>query len=212
MLGRRAEEKRISLAQLSGIFVPEDGADDPVSFQINHYSSLMLFKLVKELPLPPWAGLVVSRILVSSLSIVGVYHFDAPDRDSALSLTLPEGAADEGALQVRYVPSPAKEHVRMEREARLKRGLRKLGYLPLFKVKPKWGTSMHYAGTIPMAGDATVAHGPISTEPSYRLRGTKSVYIGDSSSWNHLPAKGPTFTIMANARKVAEQVHRSLRD
>jgi choline dehydrogenase-like flavoprotein len=210
MLGRRPEEKRISLAQLSGLFVPEDAADDPVSFQINHYSSLMLFKLVKEMPLPPWAGLIVSRLLVSSLSVVGVYHSDAPDRDSALSLTRPN-VADDGAVQVRYVPSPAKEHARLEREARLKRGLRKLCYLPLFKVNPKWGTSMHYAGTIPMATDATLAHGPISTEPSYRLRGTKSVYIGDSSSWNHLPAKGPTFTIMANARKVAEEVYRSLR-
>jgi hypothetical protein len=206
MLGRRPEAKRISLAQLSGIYVPEDGADDPVSFQINHYSSLMLFKLVKEMPLPPWAGLVVARILVSSLSVVGVYHSDAPDRDSAVSLARPDGA-----LQVRYVPSLRKEHVRSAREARLRRGLRKLGYLPLFRIKPKWGASMHYAGTIPMAGDPTVAHGPISTDPSYRLRGTKSVYIGDSSTWNHLPAKGPTFTIMANARKVGEEVHRSLR-
>jgi hypothetical protein len=34
--------------------------------------------------------------------------------------------------------------------------------------------------------------------------------VGDSSTWRHLPAKGLTFTLMANAIRVAEHLLRDL--
>ncbi len=204
MLGRKPEAHRLSLAQISGVFLPPENPEDMVSFQFNHYSSLLLFKLVKEMPLPPWAGLLVARLLVSSLSVVGVYHADSPHVDSCL------GLSPDGAIRIRYRPDAQKEATRLRHERQLGGLLRKLGYLPLSAVRPRWGTSMHYAGTIPMQ-ESSAAPG-LSTEPSYRLRGTASVFVGDSSTWNYLPAKGLTFTIMANAKKAAESLIRSLRE
>ena len=163
----------------------------------------MLFKLVKEMPLPPWAGLLVARLLVSSLSVVGVYHADSPNRGSWLRLSRSdeEGGA---SVEVHHTPDPGTERIRIRREKRLMALLRRLRYVPLGAVRPRWGTSMHYAGTIPIsAGDAPDR---LSTDRDYRLHGTRSVFVGDSSTWNYLPAKGLTFTIMANARKAAEHV------
>lgn len=208
MLGRRPDARRLSLAQISGILVPPDDPAELVSFQINHYSSLMLFKLVKEMPLPPWAGLLAARLLVSSLSIVGVYHADAPHPRTSLRLSRSEGS-DGAVAEIAHTPIPAIERVRADRERQVLAAMRKLRYVPLGAVRPKWGTSMHYAGTIPMT--AAASGNALSTDREYRLRGTRSVFVGDSSTWNYLPAKGLTFTIMANARRAAERILESLK-
>ena len=70
------------------------------------------------------------------------------------------------------------------------------------------GSSIHYAGTIPFATAA--ADAPLACEPDGRLIGSPDVYVADSSSWRYLPAKGPTFTIMANGRRVARNAARAL--
>ena len=44
-----------------------------------------------------------------------------------------------------------------------------------------------------------------------RLWAAPRVYVGDSAGWRFLPAKGLTYTIMANARRVAEHLLRDLR-
>ena len=175
MLGRQPEDRRLSLAQISGVFAPPEDPAELLSFQINHYSSLMLFKLVKEMPLPPWAGLLVARLLVSSLSVVGVYHADSPSRGSSLRLSR-SNEEDGAAVEVHHTPDRETERVRTRRERRLISLLRTLRYVPLGTVRPRWGTSMHYAGTIPIsAGDAS---GTLSTDRDYRLHGARSVFVG----------------------------------
>lgn len=203
MLGKSPESRRLSLAQLSGIFVPSADPEELVSFQINHYSSLLLFKLVKEMPLPPWAGLMVARLLVSSLSVVGVYHADSRSEGNGLCLSRSADTGDT-VVHVRHRPDPDTERTRRLRERQLLSAMRRLRYLALGAVRTKWGTSMHYAGTIPMTADRGADN--LSTDRNYRLNGTKHVFVGDSSTWHYLPAKGLTFTIMANARKAAERI------
>jgi hypothetical protein len=34
------------------------------------------------------------------------------------------------------------------------------------------------------------------------------VYLGDGAAWNFLPAKGLSFTLMANALRIADRVSR----
>jgi hypothetical protein len=68
-------------------------------------------------------------------------------------------------------------------------------------VDPGPAGSIHYAGTIP-------ADNPINplvrTLPDGTIEGLPNVFAGDSSSWNSLPAKGLSFTLAANAIRVAE--------
>ena len=82
--------------------------------------------------------------------------------------------------------------------------LLRLGVVPYGRIDPGAASSIHYAGTLP------VGTGPAPTRPDGRLEAAPRVYVGDSSSWRFLPAKGLTFTLMANALRVADHVARDL--
>jgi choline dehydrogenase-like flavoprotein len=69
-------------------------------------------------------------------------------------------------------------------------------------VDPGMGSSIHYAGSLPVSGQER----PFSTTEEGRLHGTRSVWVGDASSFNYLPAKGISLTIMANAHRVARNL------
>jgi hypothetical protein len=185
------------------MYRPEDGSGDLLSLQFYSYRSLLLFKLIKEIPLPPWIGLQAVRLLVDSLLIVGIHHPDEPFEENWLQL---DAAHGEGVwpLRMNYAPSERQGQLRDQREKRIVIELMKLGCFGGLRLKPGHASSIHYAGCIP--------HLPAGTEdrhglaPDGRLLGTRSVYVADSSGWRYLPAKGLTLTIMANARRIARRV------
>jgi choline dehydrogenase-like flavoprotein len=65
-------------------------------------------------------------------------------------------------------------------------------------VRPM-GASVHYAGTFPMSREVR----PWTTDPDCRSRDFANLWIADGSSFPFLPAKNLTFTLMANAVRVA---------
>lgn len=201
MLGHAADDRRHSLSQLVALYAPPDDPGDVVPAQMYGYRSLLLFKLVKEMPLPPWAGLQVARLLMNALCIVGIHHSDAPHAGKTLRVR-PPGREPLPVVHFEYAASDSERSRRRERERALVRLLRRLGLLPYARIDPGPASSIHYAGTLPMGdGDA-----PFGTHPDGRLRGAPRVYVGDSTTWRYLPAKGLTFTIMANALRVADHV------
>jgi len=208
-LGQAAPEARHSMAQLAGIFTPDDAPDELVSLQLYSYRSLLAFKLVKEIPLHPWAGLQVVRLLMNSLVIVGVHHHDAPQPNNWLAVQAPQRSGEVWPLQLAYQGSEALETVRARREWAILKELRKLGCYGGARLRPGNASSIHYAGTIPqLPPGADDRHG---TTPDGRLIGSRRVFVADSAGWNWLPAKGLTLTIMANARRVAQAAAADLR-
>ncbi len=206
MLGRPASDRRHSMSQLSAIYRPEDAPGEMVSVQFYGYRSLLLFKLVKEIALPPWAGLLLVRLLVNSIVIVGVHHPDSPRSEKNMRILssertrLPE-------VRFEYTASGEEQRLRIRREKKLTRLFHRLGLFPFRRISPGSAASIHYAGTLPI--DDGIRDGT-GTRPNGQLLGASSVYVGDSSSWRYLPAKGLTFTLMANALRVAEHVIRDL--
>ncbi len=206
ILGREVDDRRHSLSQLVAIYKLEEAADDAMTAQFYSYRSLLLFKLVKEIPLPPWAGLLITRLLVNSLVIVGIHHSDSPSPNKNMWLL----ASEENVLpelRFDYVASSEEEVTRRRRENRLIRLFARLGLIPLSILWPGAASSIHYAGTVPFASRGGEEWG---VTPSCRLLRTSNVYIGDSATWCYLPSKGPTFTQMANALRVAEKVDADL--
>ena len=61
------------------------------------------------------------------------------------------------------------------------------------------GASVHYAGTLPMAREG----GALTTTPSCQSRAYKNLWLADGSTFPFLPAKNLTFTLMANASRIA---------
>lgn len=206
ILGREVADRRHSLSQLVAIYRPEEAADDVVTAQFYSYRSLLLFKLVKEIPLPPWAGLLIARLLVNSLVIVGIHHSDSPAPKKNMRLL----ASEEDVLselRFDYAASPEEEVTLRRREQRLLRQFVRLGLIPLSQLRPGAASSIHYAGMTPIASGGSEEWG---AKPSGQLLRASNVFIGDSATWRYLPSKGLTFTQMANALRVAEWVDADL--
>jgi choline dehydrogenase-like flavoprotein len=71
-------------------------------------------------------------------------------------------------------------------------------------VRGKNGFSSHYAGTIPHSSEER----EFTLAPDGRLHGTRSVYVADGSGFRFLPALGLSWTLMANAHRIARGLAR----
>jgi len=76
-------------------------------------------------------------------------------------------------------------------------GLRPLG--PALRSTPAGHSGGHLAGALPMAAQP----GPLETAPDGRLGGAGRVYVVDGAALPRLPAQNSTFTLMANAHRIA---------
>ena len=200
-LGQLHQERCHSLAQLTMVYDPTRDQNNLVQAQSYSYRSLMLFRLLKQAPLPYREGLRIMRALAPSFVIWVVQHDDVPD--SAKYCVLRRGsdpASDR--LEIGYRLSTESARRQDECEKTIMRHIRKIGCCPIKRVHPGHGSSVHYGGQFPMTRDDK----PLTTDPAGRLRGTKAVYIVDGSSLAYLPAKGPTLTLMANANRVGGNV------
>lgn len=200
MFGRPADDRRHSLAQLVGSYTPPHRGEEHVFTAFFSYRSLLHFRLVREMPLPPELGLLVSRILLNALTIVGVHH---PERATDLKWVRLSGDSERSVLEADYALNDDERAAIAADVAGVKRCLKTLGCMPMQTIATPPGSSIHYAGTLPFASGANDP--ALTCEPSGRLSGAPQVFVADASTWRYLPAKGPTLTIMANARRVARQ-------
>lgn len=206
MLGRPAADRRHSMAQLTALYGRFDQPELTCSLQLYSYRSLLLFKLIKEMPLAPWAGRLVARAMVDALAIFGVFFPDeaGPTKTLRLGASTTSPAPD---LHIDYARPPAEQARQAWLEAGVRRCFWRLGCVPLGRVDPGQAGSIHYGGTIPRTNPVNPR---FHTQADGRLGGCERVFVGDSAGWNWLPSKGPTFTAMAGARVVAAHVAGSL--
>jgi len=199
MLGRAAADRRHSMSQLTGVqTIPGEQPPDRTILSIYSYRSLLIFRLAREMPLPTFLGTQVARLLQTSFTIVGVHQ---ADRHTPLKwLELRKRNDGREVLAGGYEFSPAEQRACRRNLRRALSNLWALRCMPVTVLSPAPGSSIHYAGTLPSTDDPRV---PLRCAPSGKVNGTERVFVVDSSSWTFLPAKGPTFTQMANARRIA---------
>jgi choline dehydrogenase-like flavoprotein len=150
-----------------------------------------------QFPLSISANLTWSRYLSPAMALMMLFYPGKRDPANYIRLT------GEGALDINYDWKSSGSP-----ERRLIAAFRRLGYLsasPLCQYPPM-GSSLHYAGTLPMKA----VPGPYQTDANGRLFGTQSVYVADGACFSELPAKNLTFTIMANAARIAGIVRRTI--
>jgi len=142
-----------------------------------------------RLPFSLTTNLRVLRALLPAVTLAMVFHPAAP---GAQYLRL----RPDGALEADY-PWRADDALTLE----LVRVFRSLGFWAHAGMAHHAGPGqgIHYAGTLPM----TERPGRYQLHRDGRLEGTRAVYVCDGSCFSHLPAKNLTFTIMANAHRIA---------
>ena len=204
-LGTAHRDHCHSLAQLTMIHDPTGNRERLVQGQLYSYRSLLLFRLLKETPLPYREGLRIIRALAPSLVIWVVQHADEPEPGKFCILRRGEDVLHD-RLEIGYRCSDSTLRRIDDDETAMLRHIRRLGCWPSRPVHPGHGSSVHYGGQFPMTQEPR----PLTTETSGRLRGTQSVYLADGATFAYLPAKGLTLTLMANANRVGTNLVRVL--
>jgi len=205
LLGKGSESEKLGLGQLS-YFIDEGGDDSGISVATSYsYQSLMLTRVITQIPLNFADARQMLRYLVSGLIIIIAQHPDRLSADKYLKLAPSPNSPTGDKLEAQYVLSKEDQALWDKRERQYLSVMRKLRTFPLKLVGPGHGSAIHYAGTAPFSATKK----DFSLDPSGRLHGTKHVYMADSSGFTFLPAKGLTFTLMANAHITAQNVLRS---
>lgn len=202
MLGNPGDELKSGFSQLS-IYYDPDGSHSQVSVaSLYTYRSLLLFRLAKEVPLGFKEARKMLHMLQSAWVIAGIHHPELTQENKTIELIQDATSATGDRLKIDYRLSNEEQRENKRREKVFFKALRKLGAFPLKKVCPGHGSSIHYGGTLPFSEQEQ----PFSISPQGKLHGAKNVFVADGSGFKFIPAKGNTFTLMANAHHVAENV------
>jgi choline dehydrogenase-like flavoprotein len=184
-------------------------ADSPAEYvhcQVTTLKTAMLHPVIEKFPFDLRTSLYLFRNLHAALGVVNVNFHDTRRDSNYLSLDV-AGDARRPALVIHYTP-PEGETARISANLRrLRKVLWRLGCVVppgMVHVRPM-GASVHYAGTLPMSTTAR----PHTVSPECRSHDFENLYIADGASYPFLPAKNITFTLMANAARVADQLGRA---
>jgi hypothetical protein len=199
MLGRQGSELGTDLSQLVMYYAPEGLQSGTTMASLYGYRQLMQFKLTKEFPLDFNSGRILAQLLQPAFVLAGIHHEDYPSKDKYMQLKKDPKALLGDKLHVSYKVDKEQQQRMQNAERHIGAALRRLGVLTLGTVDPGYGASIHYVGTLPFSEKEEKYH----VLPDGRLSKTKHVYIADGSGFKYLPAKGLTFTLMANAHNVA---------
>jgi choline dehydrogenase-like flavoprotein len=137
----------------------------------------------------------------AALGLVNVNVYDTRRQPNYVALE-PEPDNRRTRLLVHYTP-PAGERQRLKRLlAKIRKCLWALGCVVppgMTRVRPM-GASVHYAGTIPMSEIPR----PLTASPDCRSHDFHNLFFVDGTTFPMLPAKNLTYTLMANAVRVAD--------
>ncbi len=202
MLGKTLDERKSSMAQAMMIYDPDGSGEELVSVALFTYRSLLLMRLIQQSPFNITDNRKIFTWLQPAFVIAGIHHPDDFYDKKQLQLVRHKDSPTGDALKINFEIGNEETRKIKEREAVIKSALVKLGVIPIKKINPGFGASIHYGGTLPFDEKGNAG----TSNAEGRLNGTRSVYAVDGSSFKFLPAKGITFSIMANAHRVAQNI------
>ncbi len=202
LLGQAAEEHKLGFAQLSFFLDEEQNNFGAAMASLYSYQSLMLFRIVRQVPLNFGDARKLLQYLISGLLIMGIHQPDKISPDKYLRLVDDTNSPTGDKLRVAYNLTEEERSAQRRHEKKYFKAMRSLGAFPIKRIDPGAGAAIHYAGCLPFSKQSE----PFHVSPTGRLHGTKQVYVADGSGFKYLPAKGLTFSLMANAHLVAKAV------
>ncbi len=202
MLGRAYNPETYQYHQLA-IGLETEDPSEYIHGQITTLKSALVHPIIQNLPFDFNTSTVVFRNLRSCLGVVNINLHDRRRETNYLTIKV-DPVTQWNKLVIHYEPSEGETGAIRDAVKTVTRVMRKLSCIVppwMVHVRPM-GASVHYSGTIPM-----------STEKS-RFTATKycqsndfgNLYFVDGTTISFLPAKNITFTLMANAVRVAENV------
>lgn len=173
-------------------------AGDPMDYVhglVTTLKTALIHPLIQALPFDLGTATMLFRDLHAALGLVNINFSDNRRDENSLALE------SDGRLAIHY-RADEKEPARLAAARRGFQGLLwKLNCVApgsMTHVRPM-GASVHYAGTLPMSAERR----PLTCSPSGESRDFSNLYFVDGTGFPALPSKNLTFTLMANAARVA---------
>lgn len=162
---------------------------------IYYPGGLLWTDFLADMPLPFSTSSRILRPLLGGLLVAQLWEPSLPSPGNFLSLD------EKGDVYISYADYAAYPRLKPLLRAFRRLGAYSLGRLAS-KSPPGWG--FHYAATLPMRADPQ----NYETHTDGRLWDSRRVRVIDGSVLPSLPAKNHSFTIMANAARIADEVQR----
>lgn len=182
-----------------GIEAPDPGGY--IHGQITTLKTALMHPIIQKLPFDLRTSARIGRLAHAALGVVNVNLSDSRRADSYV--TLSPNKTGETALRVVYTPRTDEPDLIRYALRAVRTALRHLGCVVppgMTHIRPM-GASVHYGGTLPMSA----TDGPWTTTDMCQSRDFHNLFLVDGSTFPALPAKNFTFTLMANAVRVAAE-------
>lgn len=178
-------------------------ADDPrdnIHALVTTLSTALVHPLVQRIPTSLRTALRVFRNVRAGLGLLNVNLADRRSERNWLTLE-PCGTDGQTRLVIQYVPHRDDRKRITSAVRRVRKVLRKLKCIApkrMTHIRPM-GAGVHYAGTVPSIEESARP----TTDSVGRCRDFENLYFADATTFPSLPAKNLTFTLMANAARIA---------
>ncbi len=202
MVGKPYKPESYQYHQLAVGFRMDDG--DYVHGQITTLKTALMQPVLQGMPLDWKMATFLGRNLHSALGVINLNYSDTRRKGNTVTLQPGKNEDDLSTLKIHYkVPDgeTAKMAISMKKTKKFLGGLGAIVPPGQAHTRPM-GASVHYSGTLPMSEEVK----PHTLSPDCRSHDFENLYIIDGTSLPCLPAKNLTFTLMANAARVAEKV------
>ena len=203
MLGKPYQPNSYQYNQLAMGF-DSVNAKHYVHCMVTALKTAMIHPIVEKLPFDLKNALYLFRNVHAALGLVNVNFHDTRRDDCYLTLDA-ESDPEYPKLVLHYSYTDGEPERLSGVLQRVKKALFKLGCVVppgMTHVRPM-GASVHYAGTFPMSDHAA---GQWTSSQKCHSNDFKNLIFADGSTYPFLPAKNTTFTLMANAARIVENL------
>lgn len=182
-------------------------ARDYIHGQVTTLKTALMQPVLQTMPLDWHTATFLGRNLHSALGVVNMNYSDYRREENKISI-LPDAEAGKKSttLKIEYTPPPDENKKIAATLKIIKKFFKGLGvFLPPGQTHTRpMGASVHYSGTLPMSGEVK----PHTVSPDCRSHDFENLYIVDGAAFPFLPAKNLTFSLMANAARVADKLEK----
>ena len=200
-IGAPFEERSYQYNQIA-VGSPGEQPFDYIHGLVTTLTTGLIHPLVQSLPLGARAATSLFRNIHGALGLVNINFADTRREENHLALKV-DAHGRSCSLEIFYRTDPAEPERVRTANSKFRKFLLALGCVAppnMTRLRPM-GSSVHYAGTLPMQKDG----GELTTDPAGRCRPFENLVVADGSTFPSLPAKNLTFTLMANAVRIARE-------
>lgn len=200
MIGKKYNPNTYQYHQIAFV-ITDRNPGDYIHGLITTLKTALIHPIIQSIPFDLKSSIFLFRNVHAALGILNINFPDQRRSINHVSLEVgPESAQPK--LIINYIPGPNEKNFIKKTIKKVKRALWKLGCVVppgVIHIRPM-GASVHYAGTIPMSTERI----SYTVSEYCQSHDFDNLYIVDGTTFPFLPAKNLSFTLMANAVRVAE--------